>query len=121
MGKRFLLFILVITMLSITALPAFAADFKGDGPEDEIVYYDDGSYAVISLHIEMPLEVTQRPQAKRLNIITQVTCRSGHSRLPGHSAITGLQLRRQQCQQAIPYQITVGHMIMLANRKVAMR
>ena len=52
MGKRFLLFILVITMLSITALPAFAADFKGDGLEDEIVYYDDGSYAVISLHIE---------------------------------------------------------------------
>ena len=52
MGKRFLLFALVIAMLLITAIPAFAADFKGDGPKDEIVYYEDGSYAIISLQIE---------------------------------------------------------------------
>ena len=51
MGKR-LLFILVITMLLFTAIPVYAADINGIDPDDEIVYFDDGSYAVISLQTD---------------------------------------------------------------------
>ena len=51
MGKR-LLFILVICMLLITAMPVYAADINGIDLDDEIVYYDDGSFAVISLQVD---------------------------------------------------------------------
>lgn len=52
MGKRLLLTTLIVALCFVMAIPAYAAEDVNS--TSETIYYDDGSYAVITTSVEAP-------------------------------------------------------------------
>ncbi len=50
--KKRLLFVFIVLVFVIATIPAYAIGFEEDDPDDEIITFDDGSYAIIETHIE---------------------------------------------------------------------